>query len=563
MNEQINITEYDNYLNGNNISNQQCPNIQQLTSESNISENGSSAQNETPKDVKSFKTQIIEIKNATTKRGKKNGTNIVNSFLAEKDTRYQTKETTTLLGNKRPQPDTPDYESIIKEVREQALIDIVQYLNDLSLFIYGYNSDFKIDQNLLKQENFFETNLDENIKKLLLMMEEDSEKERINKQMKDILELELEQKYNNLLICKEILKMKLKDLLLVYINDLYIRFNHLRYKTLKGNPNYTNEEKMEIRNHMLNYLETHKEQIHSINYNEEMLIQPIQDLNLLSNDENNEEQLSLENENMNIQNNQEENHNNLIEENQNESEEMNIQNNQEENVNNIFIEEEESNENGHMNNENNQTENHNNLIGENQEPNENGDMNNENNQAGTQNNLITESQTKTNKDEKGTRIDNLVRRTIRVCLIFLCQMIENIAHMGLDTKKLHINKYINENSSEQFKIFFDRKVGDILKEFYQNIIESILNSKDTSEEIAFLKRLLATELFYVIEIYINNKTFSFINSKGGKVELNTFKDVEIKKIQDKSSEIRNKINEILKADGRLRKPKTNKNKNKK
>ena len=230
---------------------------------------------------------------------------------------------------------------------------------------------------------------------------------------------------------------------------------------------------------------------------------------------------------MNIQNNQEENHNNLIEENQNESEDMN--------------------------NENNQTENHNNLIGENQEPNENGDMNNENNQAGTQNNLITESQTKTNKDEKGTRIDNLVRRTIRVCLIFLCQMIENIAHMGLDTKKLHINKYINENSSEQFKIFFDRKVGDILKEFYQNIIESILNSKDTSEEIAFLKRLLATELFYVIEIYINNKTFSFINSKGGKVELNTFKDVEIKKIQDKSSEIRNKINEILKADGRLRK----------
>lgn len=145
MTEQINITGYNNYLNGNNISNQQCSNIPQLTSESNISEKGSSAQNETPKDVKSFKTQIIEIKNATTKRGKKNGTNIVNSFLAEKDTRYQTKETTTLLGNKRPQPDTPDYESIIKEVREQALIDIVQYLNDISLCIYGYNSDFKID----------------------------------------------------------------------------------------------------------------------------------------------------------------------------------------------------------------------------------------------------------------------------------------------------------------------------------------------------------------------------------------------------------------------------------
>jgi len=555
MTEQINITGYNNYLNGNNISNQQCPNIQQLTSESNISENGSSAQNETPKDVKSFKTQIIEIKNATTKRGKKNGTNIVNSFLAEKDTRYQTKETTTLLGNKRPQPDTPDYESIIKEVREQALIDIVQYLNDLSLFIYGYNSDFKIDQNLLKQENFFETNLDENIKKLLLMMEEDSEKERINKQMKDILELELEQKYNNLLICKEILKMKLKDLLLVYINDLYIRFNHLRYKTLKDNPNYTNEEKMEIRNHMLNYLETHKEQIHSINYNEEMLIQPILDLNLLSNGGNNEEQLSLENENMNIQNNQEENHNNLIEENQelNESEDMNIQNNQEENVNNIFIEEEESNENGHMNNENNQTENHNNLIEENQEPIENGHMNNETNQTGTHNNLIEENQ-------RGTRNDNLVRITIKFCLIFLCQMIENIVHMGLDTKKLHSYDYINGNSSEKFKKFFDRKVGDILKEFYQNNIESILNSNCTSEEIEFFQRLLTTQLFHIIEKYINNIPYSFINSKGDKVELKTFKDVEDQRIRDKSSKIRNKINKILKADGRLRRPKTNKNK---
>lgn len=139
-------------------------------------------------------------------------------------------------------------------------------------------------------------------------------------------------------------------------------------------------------------------------------------------------------------------------------------------------------------------------------------------------------------------------------------MIENIVHMGLDTKKLHSYDYINGNSSEKFKKFFDRKVGDILKEFYQNNIESILNSNCTSEEIEFFQRLLTTQLFHIIEKYINNIPYSFINSKGDKVELKTFKDVEDQRIRDKSSKIRNKINKILKADGRLRRPKTNKNK---
>jgi hypothetical protein len=193
--------------------------------------------------------------------------------------------------------------------------------------------------------------------------------------------------------------------------------------------------------------------------------------------------------------------------------------------------------------ENNQTGNHNNIIAEGQEPNKPGQKLDD----------------KANNKPKGEKYDNLKRIAVDRSYKYLIDMIEKITKIEL--KKVSIYKDINENSSEQFKKIFQKKIGEIIGRKNGEFIESILNSHDTSNEIIFLKNLFKTEFYQIVEIFINDIFFSFTCSNGDKIEYKTFNYLTQldPKINKKSLDIKKKIKEILHAEGRLR-AKTNKKK---
>jgi hypothetical protein len=183
MNEQEHIFEYNKYVESeNNRKNEQCPNIQSL-----ITEDENSCPNEVPKVPKSYEPQIVGIIIEDTKKGKTNGNRIKNTSLVGKET--------TVLGKKRSEPDTSNYEINMKEVSENALINIIQFLNEIS-YVYEGNLFFKISKDLIKdlikRENFVEKNLDKNIKEILLMMEDIGlqENQNIKNKIKSLLELD-------------------------------------------------------------------------------------------------------------------------------------------------------------------------------------------------------------------------------------------------------------------------------------------------------------------------------------------------------------------------------------
>ena len=522
---------------------------QPQTSE-NMSLDENSDHDETPNAAKSYETQKLTIKNERTQKERTNYTSIGNGFSFENIPRHQPKEI-KLLGKKTSEPSIPGHELDMEQVSEtviEALTNEIQFIKDISSNIYGISLVFKINKDLIKQKGFIEKNLDKTIKEILLMMQDvdPQEKERIKNKIKYLLELEYEKKDNFLPYCKKIFKMNLKGLLSNYINDridkIFGLYN-IKFKTLEDNPKYSDEEKIEIRKQINTYLESQKEQTscindnlidqnqlinhgsfyHELNFNR---LQP--NLLQLPNDEINEENLSPENIDLvnHIENNQAGNYieNNEVENNiENNETENHIENNQTEN---------------HI--ENNQTGNNNNLITESQEPNEMGQKLDD----------------KTNKKPKGGRIDNLKRLSVRKSFESLAEMLNKIIIVNLN--KIFFDKDINGNSKEKFRKFFKKEIGEIYGETNDGFVKSILNSNDTSKEIQFLKYLFKTEYFKIIEIFINDKHFSFTKSNGDIVEFKTIKDVQDERFKNRIPEIRAKMNRILKTNGRLRAPKKNK-----
>ena len=535
----------------NNINSQEDLNYQSQTSE-NMSVDESSDHDETPNSPKPYETQKLVIINELTQKERTNYTTIGNGVPFENDSRHQPKEV-RFLGKKTSGHSIPEHELDMEQVSEtviEALTNEIQFLKVISSNLYGCNLDFKIDKDLIKQKGFIEKNLDKTIKEILLMMQniDPQEKESIKNKIKSLLEIEYEQKDNFLPYCKNIFRMNLKGLLSNYVNDRSDKIsglNNLKLKTLKDNPKYSDEEKTGIRKQIHTYLESQKGQTscmndlligqnqlinHSSFYHELNFNQLLPNLSLLPNEDINEENLSPENiDSVNqIENNQE---GNYIENNQagnyieNNEVENNIENNEVEN---------------HI--ENNQTEN---LIG--------------NNQTGNNNNIITESQEpnetgqklddKENNKPKGGRIDNQKRKSIKKSFDSLTEMINKIANAKL---KVHINNDISENSSEKFQKFFKKKIGEIYGRKNKEFVESILKSNDTSKEIQFLKNLFEKECSKIIEIFIDDTDFSFTKSNGDSVKFKTITEVIEVKFKNRISEIRQKINKILNANGRLR-----------
>ena len=504
--------------------------FQSQTSE-NMSLEENSDHDETPNAVKSYETHKLTIKNELTQKQRTNYTSIGNGFSVENNSRHQAREI-KLLGKKTSEPDIQELnmEQVIETVIE-ALSNGIQFLKAISSNFYGVNLDFTINKDLISQKGFFEKNLDKTIKEIFLEMKDidPQEKESLKTKIKSLLELESEQKDKFLPYCKKLFKMNLKGLLSNYINDRSDKIcglNKFKFKTLEDNPKYSEEEKMGIRKQINTYLESQKEQTSCINnllidqnqlikhdlfYHELNFNQVLPNLIQLPNDDINEENLSPENiDSVNhIENNQA---GNYIENNQAEN---NIENNEiENNIENNEIE---------NNIENNQTENNNNLIIENHEPNE----------------------------QKGGRIDNLKRLSVKESFNFFTEMIEEIANVKLN--KVFIDKDINGNSTEKFQKFFKREIGEIIGSTNGDFVKSIVNSNDTSKEIIFLKNLFKTKYFHIIEIFINDKPFSFTKSNGGIVKFKTIEDVTIEKITKNVIKIKEKMNKVLQSKERLRK----------
>ena len=504
--------------------------FQSQTSE-NMSLEENSDHDETPNAVKSYETHKLTIKNELTQKQRTNYTSIGNGFSVENNSRHQAREI-KLLGKKTSEPDIQELnmEQVIETVIE-ALTNGIQFLKAISSNFYGVNLDFTINKDLISQKGFFEKNLDKTIKEIFLEMKDidPQEKESLKTKIKSLLELESEQKDKFLPYCKKLFKMNLKGLLSNYINDRSDKIcglNKFKFKTLEDNPKYSEEEKMGIRKQINTYLESQKEQTSCINnllidqnqlikhdlfYHELNFNQVLPNLIQLPNDDINEENLSPENiDSVNhIENNQA---GNYIENNEAEN---NIENNEiENNIENNEIE---------NNIENNQTENNNNLIIENHEPNE----------------------------QKGGRIDNLKRLSVKESFNFFTEMIEEIANVKLN--KVFIDKDINGNSTEKFQKFFKREIGEIIGSTNGDFVKSIVNSNDTSKEIIFLKNLFKTKYFHIIEIFINDKPFSFTKSNGGIVKFKTIEDVTIEKITKNVIKIKEKMNKVLQSKERLRK----------
>ena len=514
------------------------PNNLSQTSENMIGDENSD-HDETPNAVKSYETQKITIKNELTQKERTNYTSVGNDFSFENNPRHQTREI-IFLGKKTSEPGIPDCEFDMEQVSEiviDALTNNIQFLKNIYSNFYERNLDFKINKDLIRQKDFIEKNLDKNIKAILLLMMEDispQEKEVFKNEIKLLLELELNLKDTFLPFFRTIFNMNLKNLLLFYVNDRIYELYNIRLKTLKYDPKYSDVEKIGIRKQILSYLKSQKELTYTINDHEMPfnLPLPINDIN--------EENFSPENiDSVNqIENNQ---IGNFIENNEagndieNNETKNRIENNQTENH---F-------ENNQTENhfENNQTGNHNNIIAEGQEPNKPGQKLDD----------------KTNNKPKGEKYDNLKRIAVDRSYKYLIDMIEKITKVEL--KKVSIYKDINENSSEQFKKIFKKKIGEIIGRKNGEFIESILNSHDTSNEIIFLKNLFKTEFYHIVEIFINDIFFSFTSSNGDKIEYKTFNYLTQldPKINKKSLNIKIKIKEILHAEGRLR-AKTNKKK---
>ena len=520
------------------------PNNLSQTSENMIGDENSD-HDETPNAVKSYETQKITIKNELTQKERTNYTSVGNDFTFENNPRHQTREI-IFLGKKTSEPGIPDCEFDMEQVSEiviDALTNNIQFLKNIYSNFYERNLDFKINKDLIRQKDFIEKNLDKNIKAILLLMMEDispQEKEVFKNEIKLLLKLELDLKDTFLPFFRTIFNMNLKNLLLFYVNDRIYELYNIRLKTLKYDPKYSDEEKIGIRKQILSYLKSQKELTYTINDHEMPFNLPLLNVSQLPINDINEENLSPENiDSVNqIENNQ---IGNFIENNEagndieNNETKKRIENNQTENHY----------ENNQTENhfENNQTGNHNNIIAEGQEPNEPGQKLDD----------------KTNNKPKGEKYDNLKRIAVDRSYKYLIDMIEKITKVEL--KKVSIYKDINENSSEQFKKIFKKKIGEIIGRKNGEFIESILNSNDTSNEIIFLKNLFKTEFYHIVEIFINDIFFSFTSSNGDKIEYKTFNYLTQldPKINKKSLNIKIKIKEILHAEGRLR-AKTNKKK---
>ena len=523
---QVNIGGYEDYINkpeeDKNI--QKIPSSQNQTSQSS-NEDGSSDHREEPPSIISFETQKIEVKDVfSDELEKKDYTSkslseiyqilngICNQILHELINDQRTKNETKFIEQKRSstdddilkEEDIPQSPDELTKGLDEILIGIItqiihnwkEFFNEVSLAAYYYELNLTFEKNLNKiiknifNKDIFKKNLEELI---LLEKEKDLEKEEsIKNKIREILKKEKES--NNLKFFN-MLKMKLKDLILIYVNDRVSKFKNCQLKTLKDNTNYSEKQKEQIKKMILNYINSLKEST-SNNSRIKLDIPPFpSNITPLSNDE------VLENNNIEVSA--------LIEKNENKNE---------------------------------------NTI--------KSKKNQEKDDGQKYSKKKTKDKTnKTNKtnDENGNRLENLFRSTINRNYLFVVKEIEKrLAKMNKKIKKVSIYDDITGNSTERFKEIFKEKISNILKRKVENeqVIDDILNDNRNLDELITLKELLNLEFLDIINKFIKDEFLMLSN--GTKIKINIFdieksdKQKEIsERIKEKMTEIKDKIKEII------------------
>ena len=520
---QVNIGGYEDYINkpeeDKNI--QKIPSSQNQTSQSS-NEDGSSDHREEPPSIISFETQKIEVKDVfSDELEKKDYTSkslseiyqilngICNQILHELINDQRTKNETKFIEQKRSstdddilkEEDIPQSPDELTKGLDEILIGIItqiihnwkEFFNEVSLAAYYYELNLTFEKNLNKiiknifNKDIFKKNLEELI---LLEKEKDLEKEEsIKNKIREILKKEKES--NNLKFFN-MLKMKLKDLILIYVNDRVSKFKNCQLKTLKDNTNYSEKQKEQIKKMILNYINSLKEST-SNNSRIKLDIPPFpSNITPLSNDE------VLENNNIEVSA--------LIEKNENKNE---------------------------------------NTI--------KSKKNQEKDDGQKYSKKKTKDKTNKTNDENGNRLENLFRSTINRNYLFVVKEIEKrLAKMNKKIKKVSIYDDITGNSTERFKEIFKEKISNILKRKVENeqVIDDILNDNRNLDELITLKELLNLEIIDIINKFIKDEFLMLSN--GTKIKINIFdieksdKQKEIsERIKEKMTEIKDKIKEII------------------
>lgn len=495
---------------------QESSDSQKPTSE-NSNEDGCSDHIERPQEEKSYETQIIKVLDQPTKTLEIDSSIPLSIFfqilneqcfkaLSNQANAERLKEEAKLIGNKRSSTndDVLKKEDISQTQAElnmdidkyEILIDIItqiiynwkEFFNELSL-LPAYNCEL----NLTLEENFkmsikkiFDKDiLKKNLEELILLKEEkEPEKEKfIKNELEKILKTE--EKSNNLKFFK-MLKIELKDLLLIYIFNRVIRFNKCQLKTLKDNIKYNEKEKEKIKSIILSYIKSLKEKSPNNSCNE--LVIPIPPLNLtpLSKDD------VLENDNINAI--------------------ASMKKNENENKNII-------------------------KIKDNQEKNE------EQRYSNLKTNDITD-------EETPKELEALICSTINKIYKFVVEEIKKLlAKIKINgknkkIKKVSIYKYLTGNSTEIYRAIFYEKICCILKKENENeqVIEDILKDTNNLDNLKALKELLNMEFLDIIKQFIKDEILNLSN--GTKIKINIFFEEKTKKQKEVNDRIKKNVEKI-------------------
>ena len=528
---EANILEYNDYLkvSTDNKNIQKGSNSENQTSETN-NEDGSSDQNNLAQKEKSFETEIIEVKDMlTVKLEEFNYTSksltenyqLLNKYCSkilheltyaqrpEKETEYMGKKKSSKNADFLREEDisqSPDelnmnVDEVLINIITQIIHNLKVFFNEISLSAYKYelNLSFEKNLNMIIKTIFNKDILKKNLKELILLEEEkDLVKEESIKNKIGII-LKKEKESNNLYIFN-MLKMKIKHLILIYINDRVNKFNNCKLKTLKDNTNYTEKEKEQIKKMILNYMNSLKEsnsKNSGIKLNELDIPLPPSNLTSLSNNED------LGNYNL--------------------KKFISIEKNENKNENIIKSQ-------------------------DNQEKDEEQEYSNKK----------TENKT---DDEKGKRLENLVRSTVKKNYLFIVKEIEKIfVKMNKKIKRVSIYNDITKNSTEHFKVIFDEQISSILKRKMENqqVIDDILNDNGNSDELTTLKELLTMTILDIINKFIKDETLILKNGTKIKINILGLETTETQKkiserIKDNMKIIKDKLKEIVECEkGRIR-----------
>jgi len=166
------------------------------------------------------------------------------------------------------------------EIIDQILKNYIEFSNNISESIYNYILNFTTEKNMISNYIHNKDILEKNLKEIILLSQEnDIKKEKIMNKIETIL---LKEKDSNNLEFFNMFNMKLKELLLIYINDGANKFNNFKLKTLKDNTNYSGKEKEQIKKMLLNYINSPKESASNNSFNELAIFQTSSNLIPLS-----------------------------------------------------------------------------------------------------------------------------------------------------------------------------------------------------------------------------------------------------------------------------------------